>query len=523
VVSAATTFTYKSSNSYVYSVRKWKCRGNESKRNLAEFRNDDTAVPNKTSFIIPKKRGKREWTCYVNVSVKNCFFRQGRIFRPKQKNRTDDDAIDISDFLPIYMSAGVLSLAGNAVVFSRCLQILHHKRNALSTVQRVHNILLLNLATADFLMGLYLSILALLKLLGKTVTFPAIQGIRRFTPLCSFIGILHFISSQVSVTMLVIMASFRLQSVRKPYMQVKSRTATLSAALCWFVWLLLALIPVINTDELQKIFVKNVKFQILSPSNVTRQTHDSVNYERLKRIVSNVLNASDADCVLPTSPSWSVLITLAKKLQLYGNETLLGFYNKQGWCGVNYMVSLNQRSDIYTLIIVSCNFVAFAYIATCYVYILCKTSNNNGCNVLKCYLNQVSSHFSRHSHEPENEEGTQTLKSKENEKMHKLVALILITDFICWVPLCLLSFSYAACNSPVFSKKCLKGKRKLLSWISLVLVPLNSFVNPLLYSERLRNCLANVRTRIIGVRLRTHFENIALTNTVEHPVQTVIS
>ena len=512
VVSATTTFTYKSNDSYEYLVRNWKCRGNESKKNLTEFLHEVMVALSVANITILKKRGNKEWICYVNASVKNCCFRQEQTCRHKEINETNHETINIFVFLLIYMIAGVLSLAGNAVVFNRTLRVLHHRRNVLSTVQRVHNILLLNLAMADFLMGLYLSILALLKLLDKTGNFPEIRGMLRFTPLCSFLGILNFISSQVSVTMLVTMASFRLQSVRKPYKRVNERTATSSAALCWFVWLLLAIIPVINTDELQKIFVKQVKFQIISPSNVTQQTHDNVNYESLKGIVSNVLNASDTDCVLPASPSWSVLITLAKNFQLYGNETLLGFYNRQSWCGVNYMVNRNQPSDSYTLTIVSYNFVAFVYIAACYVYILCKTSNNNGCNNFKRYLNQVSAHFPHSSHEPENnEKGTKYTKPKEDEKMHKLIARILITDFICWVPLCLLSFSHAACSSPDSADKCLKGKRRLLSLICLVLVPLNSFVNPLLYSERLRNSLANVRMRLIGERLRTHVENIALT------------
>jgi len=82
--------------------------------------------------------------------------------------------------------------------------------------------------------------------------------------------------------MLVMMTTFRVQSGRKPYKHVHSLTATLCVALCWFVWLLVALIPVINTGELQKIFVKNVKFEIISPFNVTQQRYDNVDYQSLK-------------------------------------------------------------------------------------------------------------------------------------------------------------------------------------------------------------------------------------------------
>jgi len=506
-VSSIHSFIHESNDTCAYSAHKWKVGESENKANCFKLLdNKDSAVDKATTS---ENSGKKTWMYLVNANTSRncCCFGDYKTCSSQRKKKIEIDLAFFFIFLPIYMIVGILILVGNAFVLLRTSSVLHYKSNVLTSVQHIHNILLLNLATADFLMGLYLSIVSLLELLGATGTFPVIESM---TTLCSFLGILNFISSQVSVTMLVIMASFRLQSVRKPYKRVNSRTATLSAALCWFVWLLLALIPVINTDELQKMFVKKVKFQILSPCNVTQQTHDSVNYERLKRIVANVLNASDVDCVLPASPSWSVLITLAKQLQLYGNETLLGFYNKQGWCGMKYIISLDQRSDFYTLTIVSCNFVAFVYIAACYAYILCKTSNNNGCNTFKHYLNQVSSHISRRSNEPENnEEGTQTVKSKEDEKLHKLVALILITDFLCWMPICLLSFSYAACSDS--RNKCLKGKRILLSLISFALVPLNSLVNPLLYSERLRNCLPNVRMRIIGERLRTRVRNIALT------------
>jgi len=66
--------------------------------------------------------------------------------------------------------------------------------------------------------------------------------------------------------MLVMMTTFSVQSIRKPYKHVHSLTATLCVALCWFVRLLVALIPVINTDELQKIFIKILRFEIKSPS-----------------------------------------------------------------------------------------------------------------------------------------------------------------------------------------------------------------------------------------------------------------
>ena len=445
----------------------------------------------------------------ANATWKICSFRKKKSFRFKDKNEADDDPTNISYFLPIYMIAGVFGLPGNTAVLFRTSYVLHYKRNVLSSVQHIHNILLLNLAIADLLMGLYLCIFALLKILGKTGTFPEIQAMLRFTSLCSFLGILNFISSQVSVTMLVIMTTFSVQSIRKPYKHVHSSTATLCAALCWFVWFLVALIPVINTDELQKIFVKKVRFEIISPSNVTQQRHVIVSYKRLMRIVSNPLRTASADCVLPASPSWRVLVTLAKRSQLYGNETLLGYYNKQIWCSVSYFVNINQRSSFYTLSIVACNFAAFAYIAASYCFIAYRTSKTSCCAVVMQCLKQKLTICSVHCLVPQNNEAiAQSAKSKEDEKMHKLITLIIATDFICWVPVCFLSFLYAACTAPNSAVKCLKRKHRLLSLIAIVCVPLNSFINPLLYSASLRNCFIDVCRRIIGNHFNRKSESI---------------
>ena len=139
------------------------------------------------------------------------------------------------------------------------------------------------------------------------------------------------------------------------------------------------------------------------------------------------------------------------------------------------------------------------YIAAWYCFIAYRTSKTSFCAVVMQCLKQKLTICSVHCLVPQNNEAiAQSAKSKEDEKMHKLITLIIATDFICWVPVCFLSFLYAACTAPNSAVKCLKRKHRLLSLIAIVCVPLNSFINPLLYSASLRNCFIDVCRRILG-------------------------
>ena len=71
-------------------------------------------------------------------------------------------------------------------------------------------------------------------------------------------------------------------------------------------------------------------------------------------------------------------------------------------------------------------------------------------------------------------------------KMHKRIARLVLTDFMCWVPLCIISFcSLAGVSTPSW----------VYSFTVVVLLPINSALNPLLYSDVISNIFMRVKKR----------------------------
>jgi len=71
-------------------------------------------------------------------------------------------------------------------------------------------------------------------------------------------------------------------------------------------------------------------------------------------------------------------------------------------------------------------------------------------------------------------------------KMHKRIARLVITDFVCWIPLCIISFcSLAGMPTPQW----------LYSFTIVILLPINSALNPLLYSDVIANLFKHIKIR----------------------------
>ena len=86
------------------------------------------------------------------------------------------------------------------------------KKKKLSAPARTNHLLILNLAVADFLMGIYLLMLGIA---GATMdqVFCAYQNTWRSGITCQAMGALVVISSETSVVTMVMLASFRLFAV----------------------------------------------------------------------------------------------------------------------------------------------------------------------------------------------------------------------------------------------------------------------------------------------------------------------
>ena len=160
-----------------------------------------------------------------------------------------------------------------------------------------------------------------------------------------------------------------------------------------------------------------------------RYTEQPISWKTVRRMVGEMFS-KDYDGITGT------------KVEFYGSDSV---------CIFKYLVTKDDPQHAFSLAILLVNFLCFLFITTCYSIIQCYVVNQSSAAVSK-----VSS------------------TRRRDLKLQTKVSIIIGTDFLCWIPfivVCALHFFEAidaAAWYPVFS---------------VIILPFNSVINPLLYSD----------------------------------------
>jgi len=123
-----------------------------------------------------------------------------------------------------------------------------------------------------------------------------------------------------------------------------------------------------------------------------------------------------------------------------------------------------------------------------YIVITIKVNKRNiacfnqfSCRSCKKQLNNDDVHFRQ----------ANVARSAENQQLLKRISIIILTDLICWMPLCIISLAFW--HIPVFEH--FKDLEEYLTFaipyetVTLFLFSINSILNPFIYSLHLRRIL----------------------------------
>ena len=319
-----------------------------------------------------------EENTFAHLSVKDmvtdefrfcCLAKQARHCYPEPDEFSScDDLINGILFKVVIWVLGLLAICGNLIVIMWRLWNLREYSGT---------ILYINLAISDFLMGIYLIIIASADLYFMGIYAPNSPQWRQGL-LCKFAGFISLVSSQVSVSLLVIITANKWYSIVYPFKD-NLFSGKINLVLCfasWLSWSVLSLIPVAGISYFGEEFVKN------------------------------------GTCLL---------YNLSE-----------GRY--KGW-------------EYITFIFLLFNTLSFSFMLVAYI---------------SMYSNL------RHSRH-----GAKRRASREDRWMARKFILIVATDGICWLPL--IAFS-------INSLRGIKIENQLAVWLSLFILPVNSALNPYLYS-----------------------------------------
>ena len=219
---------------------------------------------------------------------------------------------------------GLMCLFGNSIVIFRQIFNLPSQRNN-HKESRVYNSLLLSLCLADFLMGIYLVVISF-EMKRKSYDTHIYYTEYR---LCNALGVLNFLSSQVSMSTILLISCFRLYSVVCPYKKVKLRIAFYLIVLTWILWILVAVIPVIDIEPFKTFFNIGIRYNQLfsqkhlyfaSYRNLFKTIKDQMRSDSSLKFIFDAINNDSSNTVIEKAIKSFNLIN-------YQNTTLspLGF------------------------------------------------------------------------------------------------------------------------------------------------------------------------------------------------------
>ena len=362
---------------------------------------------------------------------------------------------------PVLKSAfwiiGFIVVAGNAfVIFNAAVFI---KTKSIPNVFKFQHIIILNISIADFIMGVYLLTIASYSA-NFSGEYSSVDLEWRSSLKCSIVGSFSVISGETSCFLMVILTAFRLRNISHPMRSLNYSLLPwkISIAGVWLISICLSFAPVLSVNSLYfvdsilfcGVFLKQRTIKVTeleqfmydyaALSNTTIRVYEN-NMENIKMFFENYFPDS-----LPLR--------------------VFGYYSVTSVCLPRLFAERGDSAWLYTLSIITVNFLCFFFIAFGYVVIFKRSfkfaedADRNGSN-------------------------------NDYVTMQKRIARIIATDFCCWIPICIMAYIRLAGTH--FSD--------IVYQISAaILLPINSALNPFLFSSLPDKLINLFRSKIFAGR-----------------------
>ena len=327
-------------------------------------------------------------------------------------------------------------------------------------------ILLINLS--DLLTGVYLIYIAIM----DTIVYRSGYCFEHINWLssahCNIIGVISTIGYEMSLVSMTTLALTRLGVIRDktrisgPFTRTFFFKICLSAIIIFLICITIAVIPLV--PQFEDFFVNGMTYKssvrlfIGAPG---KEIHLSILQEYYGKIKGKNLK-------------WRVINDLVDGMfsNDYGSDVLgrkkIDFYGNEGVCLFKFFVKADDPQRIYAWGILSLNMVCFLIISVCYIFINYSTRTNSK------VLTQGKTNT---GHEVR----------KRNRRLQRKISLIIASDFFCWLPVTIASCLHSGAvidATPYYSL------------ISIVFLPINSVINPMLHNDFATTLLEKVKVKV---------------------------
>ena len=373
----------------------------------------------------------------------------------------------------ISWAIGLLAIVANLVIIGKSLATIKRCKTSVALINRI---LIIMIALGDFLIGCYLFIIATYDAFIFKQEYCKRQ-ITWITSLeCSVIGVLSTIGSQISLFSMTGLSIVRIygvwNSMNIPGEVTMKKVFKIAAIIVSLILISTSIAVVPILEGFEDFFVNGMRFS--DGLKIFIGTPD-------KAIVTAVLQAYYGR-TKNTTLRWNTLLKMVINMfshdldyeDLTEKVDNLDFYGNDGVCLFKYFVKHQDPQKLFVWSILVLNFICFVLISISYLFI----------GIL--------------SRQSSKSLGSNRQIEKRNSRMNQRIAIIITTDFLCWVPfilICILHSVEVIDATPWYSI------------FSMVILPINSVINPFLYDDVVTNTIrAPVRAVVNGVSNSTYVQ-----------------
>ena len=313
---------------------------------------------------------------------------------------------------------------------------------------------------------------------------------------CNALAIINLVSSQVSITTLFIISFYRLVGVTRPFKRQHLKLVVTLIALTWIVWIVIAILPVIPLETFKTSFTVGLSKDYKYDKNSFIEYPYFADILQHYTIPSFTINATEATSVLQAVaqyPTQEVMEKFSSALGWADFETeswsTVGLYDYQYTCSLDLFIFsgdyLYRDANNFKLTFVLYNLIVSVVVLIFYSVITFKVFEIdkyclNSCKCWKLCWEKCGNGMFFHK--------KNAFRSAKNRRMLKRISFIVMTDIMCWIPLCIASL--VVWNVPLNSET-IQNLGDYLSnttpfqIVLVTVVPLNSILNPYIYSSHM--------------------------------------
>ena len=366
---------------------------------------------------------------------------------------------------------GPLAVFSNIVVLQENAFNLKNCKNGQSLTNKS---LILFIGIGDFLIGIYLLSIAVVD------SFIYSEGYcsKRFTWLtswyCSSLGVISTLGSFLSLFALTILSIIRVFNLASGDLQQRPESKDISRVEYFKVVVLLTAIvasaatiagvPLLDVSDLEDFFVNGLVYD-----QSLKIFHGQVGKAKHLKVIQSYYGRSRNRTL-----SWRQIKSLVGSMfsndygNLDGQVFRVNFYGNDGVCLFKFFVTEDDPQWIFSMAVLAISIVCFVVVTVAYITINIITFKSSRSLLLT-------------------KGPTANVVKKRNQKLQRKIATIIMTDFLCWVPFvltCFLHFFGALDATAQYGM------------FSIIILPINSIINPFLYSEFLHDRASRFWTRI---------------------------